>query len=151
MREFTHCLIAACAVRGIHIIVTNVARDVIEQAALFAQGRKTLTEVNQLRTIAGLPEITATENQKVVTWTMKSKHIIDRDNESLCDDFSRAVDIAVVRGDGKATWNLKADVNKNSVPDYEEVGRIALEVDPSVVWGGFWKKKDYPHFEEGIT
>ncbi|HOL44530.1 MAG TPA: M15 family metallopeptidase [Methanothrix sp.] len=69
----------------------------------------------------------------IVTWTRKSKHI-----------EGRAFDIAILR-DGKPCWDVKADVNQDSVPDYIQAGEIGESV--GLIWGGRWKKPDYPHFE----
>lgn len=52
---------------------------------------------------------------KIVTWTLKSKH-----TEGV------AIDFAIVK-DGKAIWDIKADINENSIPDYTEVGKMAEE------------------------
>ena len=98
--------------------------------------------------IAGLDIIGGADNN-IVTWTMRSKHLINRDNENDTDDFSHAVDIAVVK-DGKLTWDLKANVNNNNIPDYLEVGKIAKEIDPTIIGGWEWTKKDWPHYQENI-
>jgi peptidoglycan L-alanyl-D-glutamate endopeptidase CwlK len=148
MREFAKKFIAECSRRGIHIEITCVSRDIYEQTALYAQGRKTLSEVNSLRKIAGLFPISAKENTYCVTWTLKSLHVVNPHNEQVGDDLSRAIDFVVVKGKDY-TWDLKADINKNNIPDYEEIGKIAKEVDSSIVWGGTFKNKDYPHFQEG--
>jgi peptidoglycan L-alanyl-D-glutamate endopeptidase CwlK len=74
-----------------------------------------------------------TKPGKKVTWTLKSKHI-DR----------KAFDIAILK-DRKPTWDLKADVNDNDLPDYKEAGRIGQSV--GLIWGGSWNSPDYPHFQ----
>jgi len=128
----------------ITFIVTCTARLVKEQVALYAQGRQTLKEVNALRKMAGFYLIKENENKKV-TSTLKSKHLIDLDDGILENDKSRAFDIAITK-DEKVTWDLKVNVNENEVPDYIEAGRIGESV--GLVWGGSWKNfKDYPHFE----
>lgn len=72
---------------------------------------------------------------KIVTWTRRSRHIT-----------GEAFDIAIKK-DGKPTWDLKANVNKNEIPDYAEAGAIGERC--GIEWGGSWtsKKKDYPHFQ----
>lgn len=148
LQDFTHKLIEEAKKRyNLDVIVTNVSRDIIEQAALFAQGRKPLSEVNKLRKIAGLSPISAAENKYCVTWTMKSKHIIDLTDNSPLNDLSHAVDIAIVK-DGRAIWDIKADVNKDGKADYLQIGQLALEIDPLVNGGWRWKKNpDYPHYQ----
>lgn len=75
-----------------------------------------------------------TKPGKIVTWTKSSKHT-----------ERKAFDVAVLNENNQPTWNLKADVDKDSVPDYEELGRIGEHL--GLTWGGSWKKKDYCHFE----
>lgn len=90
---------------GIPYIVTQTRRTPEEQAALYAQGR--------------------TKPGRIVTWTLKSKHI-----------EGKAFDIAILDGKGKPTWDTKL---------YLKPGAIGEEV--GLEWGGSWQKKDYPHFQ----
>lgn len=69
----------------------------------------------------------------VVTWTRRSRHIA-----------GTAFDIAIVR-DGKATWDIKVNVNNNEIPDYEEAGKIGERC--GLEWGGRWGTPDRPHFQ----
>lgn len=129
----------------INFIVTCTAREVKEQVALYAQGRQPLNEVNILRKMAKLPSITDKENKNKVTNTLKSKHLIDLDDDILENNKSRAFDIAITK-DSKPVWDIKVDVNSNEIPDYLEAGKIGESV--GLKWGGSWKNfKDYPHFE----
>jgi hypothetical protein len=128
---------------GIPFVVTCTARTVREQIALHAQGREALDYVNTLRRAAGLSPISLSENRKV-TWTLKSKHLIDLDDGVPGNDRARAFDIAIVRG-GAPMWNLKADVNENEIPDYDEAGRIGEAA--GLRWGGRFPSPDRPHFE----
>ena len=147
LQDFVHKLKEEAKKRyNLDVIVTNVSRDIIEQAALYAQGRKLLSEVNKIRKVAGLPPISAKENKYCVTWTMKSKHIIDLTDNSPNNDLSHAVDIAIVKN-GKISWDIKADVNKDGKEDYLQIGHLALEIDPSIEGGWRWRKADYPHYQ----
>lgn len=74
-----------------------------------------------------------TKPGKIVTWTHNSRHT-----------SRRAFDIAITK-DGKACWDVKVDVDQDQIPDYQEAGEIGESV--GLVWGGRWKKPDYPHFE----
>ena len=141
-REFESKMKAA----GIPFIVTCVDRTIAEQTALYAQGRESFEEVNRLRKIAGLYLFkSAGENKHKVTWTMKSKHITYPDDHDTSKHLARAFDLVIVK-DGKASWDLKVNVNKNEIPDYEEAGRIWESLGGT--WGGRWKKSpDNPHFE----
>lgn len=75
----------------------------------------------------------------IVTWSRKSKHL-----------EGKAFDIAILR-EGKPCWDTKVSVNGNTLPDYEEAGRIGESV--GLHWGGRFKDRkgrprpDYPHFE----
>ena len=129
---------------GIPFAITCTARIVKEQRALYAQGRELLFDVNALREMAGLPSI-KNEQNKIVTWTLASKHIIDLDDDNPDNDKSRAFDIAISPG-GKPVWDIKVDVNGDHLPDYEQAGKIGESV--GLRWGGRFKKPDMPHFED---
>jgi hypothetical protein len=129
---------------GIPFIVTSTARLVKEQIALYAQGRYPLDYVNTLRQNTLLPFITEAQNVKV-TWTLKSRHLIDLDDDDISNDKAEAFDIAILK-DGKAVWDAKVDVNKNDIPDYEEAARIGEAV--GLVAGARFKNPDYPHFQD---
>ena len=134
----------AMAAAGIPFMLTSTARTVREQIALYAQGREKLEATNSLRCAAGLSPISFMENGRKVTWTLASEHIIDLEDNIPENDHSRAFDIAIMRG-GHACWDLKVDVNKNDLPDYEEAGRIGESV--GLRWGGRFHSPDPVHFE----
>ena len=130
---------------GIPFIVTSVDRNILEQMALYVQGRLNLKDVNRFRKAAGLylfkNEI---ENKNEVTWTLESMHVVNTMDSMLDNDLSRAFDIAIIK-DGKAEWNLKADINENQMPDYQEAGLIGERCGLS--WGGRFPKQDIPHYQ----
>jgi len=132
---------------GISYMITCTARTVQEQHALFLQGRQSLEVVNRARKQIGLSPITEEENRRPVTWTMQSKHIVNWEDSDPNNNKSRAFDIAIV-SEGRPTWNLKVDVNKNLLPDYIEAGKIGKSV--GLRWGGDFRKPDWPHFEEPV-
>lgn len=133
-----------CRAAGIEIIFTCTARGVKEQIALYAQGRQGLDEVNELRRIAGLRPITREVNKRFVTWTLNSKHLIDLEDVDLYNNKARAYDIAIVKN-GKAIWDIKADVNENEIADYEEVARIGESL--GLKAGARFTSRDLVHFE----
>jgi hypothetical protein len=133
---------------GIEIVLTNVARDIMVQAAFYAQGREPLYKVNLKRQLAGLPSIGDKENKNPITWTMKSKHIIDRHNQTAADDYSHAIDFAVIGPGGAINWSVKADTNHDNKSDYIQVGQLIQRLDPTIIWGGKWKTPDYPHLQD---
>lgn len=149
MKEFALKLIGLAKEElGIKVIVTDVARPYEVQVALYAQGRETLENVNKLRKRAKLAPITHKENRKV-TWTLASKHIINLSNDDPTDDLSHAIDFGILDKNGKYMGDIKADVNKDNKPDYIQLGQLAKRIDPEIIWGGDWtKSKDYPHYEE---
>jgi len=105
-------------------IVTQTRRTLSEQTALYAQGRKKLEEVNELRKAVGWPGLSSSGNIKV-TWTMKSKHL-----------EGKAFDIAMLGSDGKISWS-------NFL--FDKAGKVGESV--GLEWGGSWEKKDRPHFQ----
>ena len=126
---------------GLQYCLTRVACTYKEQVALYAQGRDSLYNVNHYRWLAGLPPIGTPENKKI-TWTLKSLHIIDLDDQEEENDKARAFDFAIIAG-GKPTWDIKADTNQSGGPDYAEAGHLWESV--GGVWGGRWKNPDQPH------
>ena len=108
-------------------------RNQIEQDALYSRGRNSLKYVNEMYAKAGLEPITSTMNKNKITWIKKSIHT-DRE----------AVDFFILK-DGMYSNNLKEDIDKDNIPDWEEFGKIASEC--GLEWGGYWKKQDYPHVQ----
>lgn len=153
MRDFSLRLIdQAKEELGIAVIVTSVDRLYQEQMALYAQGRQSLAEVNLLRFGVGWPAITGKENRKV-TWTMASKHIINLLDMNPANDKSHAVDFGIIVK-GKYLQEDK-DINANGIPEYEELGLLGERIGGDLIkWGGRFRDKngnpkpDKPHFEE---
>jgi hypothetical protein len=141
IKKFTIAMFSA----GIPFIITCTARTVDEQVALYAQGRKETWDVNALRYVAGMPPISDEQNKHKVTWTLKSNHLIDLDDDIPDNNLSRAFDIAIVR-DKKPVWDVKVDVNADHIPDYTQAGKIGEAC--GLRWGGRFKTPDMPHFEE---
>ena len=138
LRQKCELFLLGCQKAKLPVFITCTGRTLAEQAALFAQGRKPLSIVNEMRVECGLYVLAPEENKRKVTWTMQSLHIIDP-TTGYCSAF----DFALRDENEKAHWNLKVDVNNNEVMDYQEAGLIALEV--GLEWGGTWKTPDYPH------
>lgn len=127
-----------CKKAGHSITITSVDRTMNEQIALFHQGRYPLAEVNEKRKMAGLVFIKEEQN-KIVTWTMNSKHILDS-----VTGKSHAFDFAIVK-DGRVCWSLKSDVDEDGVGDWDECGMVAEGL--GLKWGGRFKNPDRPHCE----
>lgn len=120
----------AAASLGIQVMLTCTSRTPEEQEMLFAQGRKSLSTVNWLRSKCGYPPIIESDNKRV-TWTLNSKHVI-------------AVDYVILR-DGKVCWDVKADVNKDNISDYQQLAKVATDL--GLKAGAYFNKPDYCHLE----
>ncbi len=129
---------------GLKYMVTSIDRTILEQMALYVQGRLSVAEVNNFRSLAGLSMIKESVNIKV-TWTLNSKHVTNMFDEDLNNNKSSDFDIAILK-DSQPIWDLKISVNQNSIPDYQEAGIIGESL--GLKWGGRFGTPDYCHFEE---
>lgn len=71
-----------------------------------------------------------------VTWTMNSKHLLQKDGTAHAVDLAPIIDGAVPWND----WSKFEQVNDAMVKAAEQVGTM-------ISWGGNWKHKDGPHFQ----
>jgi peptidoglycan L-alanyl-D-glutamate endopeptidase CwlK len=123
---------------GLAYTIIETARTTLVQNAYYAQGREPLEAVNKKRTLAGLWLITAAENKKIITQTMKSVHL---------DGW--ALDVAPLLPDGKIPWVISTQEIADLWKRFGEIGRsVGLE------WGGDWKPLDrwgigwdFPHYQ----
>jgi len=129
---------------GLIHVVTCTSRSILEQMALYTQGRLSLGDINLFRHAAGMLPLSLVENQKV-TWTLNSRHITNMFDVDLNNDKSEAFDIAILNKKGQVVWDLKVNVNENDIPDYDEAGKIGESV--GLRWGGKFSSPDRPHFE----
>jgi peptidoglycan L-alanyl-D-glutamate endopeptidase CwlK len=114
-------------------VVTSTFRTEAEQKALFAQGRKPLAYVNQLRAVAGLAYIVEAENTYVVT---NADGVVNRSNHQA----GRALDIVPADENGNAIWPA-ADH-----PGWKRIAEV-MRVN-GFKWGGDWPRfPDLPHYE----
>jgi hypothetical protein len=138
---------------GLTIIITCVDRTILEQMALVIQGRLKLKSVNIARITAGLSPLKSEEENKIVSWTLDSKHVINPFDTIIDNDKSRAFDFGVLDSNGKYMGDLKADVNGDNISDYEQVcllgKKIAAEIDLPIVFGKDFSTQDYPHIQYG--
>jgi peptidoglycan LD-endopeptidase CwlK len=112
--------------KGIKYYINETLRERGVQLAYYAQGRQPLIAVNTLRKQSGLWLINEKENEKCITWTMKSKHL-----DGL------AIDICPVK-DGKPWW---------TAPDekWKEIAEISKSLGLNA--GYYWKQHDNPHHQ----
>jgi len=108
------------AQNGFGYAITRTGCSLAEQMAIYTQGRMTLPDVNRFRTAAGLYLLAPADN-KVVTWTLKSEHILGPDGYCNAWDF-------VLLKDGRPTWDVKIDVDNDQIPDYVEAGKLAESI-----------------------
>lgn len=124
---------------GLQLIFTQTLRTAEEQVALYAQGRLSLEEVNQLRIDANMSPIKASDN-KIVT---KAKTVTDSFH-----GYGLAFDIAITDLTGKKIkWDKTSDWNDDGVDDWSQVGRLTSQID-GLEWGGNWTSMpDAPHYQ----
>ena len=125
--------VAALKDAGILFAITSTRRTWEEQFALYAQGRKSLDEVNVLRDKAKMPRIKEVDNTYVVTncdgIKIKSRH-----------QSGRAIDVVPADERGNPHWP----------PPYDgRWGKIAWVMKRfGFSWGGDWIQfRDLPHYE----
>lgn len=127
-----------CASAGVSVLIYCTYRSDAEQAALYAQGRMPLDEVNRLRKVADLAPLGWGENGKIVTKAKpgESAHNHVDENGKPC---ALAFDCAPIHA-GKLSWDDKD-------PAWGVIGGIGVRLGlhwyglPNV---GFYEK---PHFE----
>ena len=125
---------------GVHWCLTAVLRTPAEQRAFYAQGRKTLAEVNALRQAVGMYRLAASENTYCVTWTLNSKHFPEIDTAK-----ARAFDVAVLKNGKEPTWDQKWDNDKDKIGDYKELAQYGKQA--GLDCGAYWEKPDAPHMQ----
>jgi hypothetical protein len=107
-----------CRKIGIEIALSCTSRTPLEQVALYLRGRFATVLINPLYTLIMRTDLPNDSNH-IVTWTLESKHVIYPNKRPL----SEAFDFYIVKN-GKAIWDVKADVNKDELPDYKQVADI---------------------------
>jgi peptidoglycan LD-endopeptidase CwlK len=115
--ELAETLIVFCLNYGIKIDITRGFSSIEAQNRLYAQGR--------------------TSPGNIVTNA--------KGGESY-HNYGLAFDIVVLKDGVTPSWDRKIDVNKDSEPDYNEVGEFGEFL--SLEWGGRFKSIiDLPHFQ----
>lgn len=115
---------------GIDAEVTQGLRTFNTQAALYAQGRESLAQVNEKRTAIGLAAITEEQNSRPVTWA--------KPGESW-HQYECALD-SVPFVSGQPIWDV-------AHPSFARMVAVARSV--GFVCGADWEgqKKDSDHFQ----
>ena len=106
--------------------VSETLRELPTQMAYYSRGRMVVSDVQAMYKAAGLYGIGSDDAQKVVTWTLDSKHL-----------RGEAVDLVPTLS-GTPWWGAPDSV-------WNRMGAIG-ELH-GLKWGGRWKNSDNPHFE----
>jgi len=131
-RDMVEKGIAILRAQGIRFWVNETLRTKATQEAYYAQGRKTIEQVNALRKTAGLWPLGAKENEKSVTQTLNSRHIL-----------GQAIDIVPADKDGGPWWGA---------PQSEYLKIAAVMKSVGLEWGGDWKGGwDQPHYQSKVV
>ena len=109
---------------GFRYSVVETLRTRAVQEAYYAQGRKPLAEINELRKKAGLYLLGPEEGRRIVTKTLQSVHLT-----------GKAADIVPVV-EGKIPWNITAE----NAGLWLAFGRLGEEA--GLEWGGSWEPLD---------
>lgn len=97
--------------------VTRGLATTAEQAALYAQGRESITVVNQMRGLAGMVPIASVENERKVT---------DAPAGYSWHEFGLAVDVVPFES-GQADWNVTHAVWQEIVIKGKQLGLTSGE------------------------
>lgn len=109
--------IEQAAKKGIVVVITNGFRSAEEQNRLYEQGR-----------------------------TTKGNIVTNAKGGESFHNYGLAIDFALKTPSGTVIWDRKYDGNKNGVPDWTEVVKMAKSL--GFKWGGDWAQfKDYPHLQ----
>ena len=128
--------------KGIKYTILETLRTVETQRAYYAQGRASISEINKLRSDAGLWPIGEAESKRIITYTMDSKHL-----------KGQALDVAPLLESGRILWT--ADTPEDAAR-WRQIGEIGEK--HGLSWGGRWHTTkrplnahglgwDLPHFE----
>jgi len=136
VRPYFEDFITRLEKQGLRYSILETLRTKEVQEAYFAQGRRSLEEINELRKKAGLYLLGAEEGKKIITQTKESVHLT-----------GRAADIVPVI-DGKIPWVF----SKDNAELWLTFGRLGQE--SGLEWGGNWKPLnqfgigwDAPHYQ----
>jgi len=121
---------------GLRYTIVETLRTIEIQEAYFAQGRRPLLEINDLRRRAGLQSIGEAEGRRIITQTMQSVHL-----------NGTAADIVPMLN-GVIPWNI----TKDNAQLWLTFGRLGKEA--GLEWGGTWTPLnqfgigwDAPHYQ----
>lgn len=118
--------------RGVGVVVTSTLRTEAEQAALYAQGREPLEDVNKKRAVAGMRLLAPAENKYTVTNADGVKHKSNHQGGMALD--------VVPEYDGRPVWPPAHDER------WAQIAGVFKQY--GFEWGGDWKDfPDLPHYQ----
>ena len=124
--------------RGVPFAITYTLRTYEEQSALYAQGRETLSAVNEKRLKAGLRPLVESENKYTVT-NCDGIKISEGGKGRSPHQLGTALDV-VPEYDGRPVWPDKSDER------WKQISGVFKQ--HGFEWGGDWKDfLDLPHYQ----
>lgn len=133
LRPLAQAFVSELVSKDIPHAVIETRRTPAVQIAYYSQGRDTLENTNTKRHHAGLYPITERDNSRIVTKTLKSKHLT-----------GEAIDIVPLTAHGSIWWSAPKEI-------WERMGVIGESL--GLEWGGRWGAKDgklgwdCPHYQ----
>ena len=126
-RDLAAKAVAILKAQGIPFFINETLRLRTTQGCYFLQGRAPLEVVNLFRQESGLWPLTAAENQRQITQTLKSKHL-----------EGKALDIFPTK-DGGPWWAAPP-------AEFQKIAAVMKSV--GFEWGGDWMDfQDTPHYQ----
>ena len=123
---------------GLPVLLFQTLRTTAEQAAFWAQGRRELSVVNELRALADLPPIGEAENGDNLDPTTRKKRCIITNCDGIkvrsAHQSGRAMDIVALDGHGNPTWDYV-----RYAETYKAIRDAALKCGADS--GGAWMKQ----------
>jgi len=131
-------LINLAASNGVQIEIVDALRGEARQAAIYAQGRKSLEYTNKLRARAELPPILESDNK----WATNSKHA----NLSY-HGYGLAFDIGIHSEGQLLIASKKVDWSSPGIEPWLTVARLSKQIN-GLEWGGsFTASPDIAHYQ----
>ena len=126
-----------CEEQGIAVMITSTWRDPREQAALYAQGRCSLDDVNNARADAGLAPITESQN-RIVTRA--------RAGQSEHETVDAAGNPASTAFDACPRYSAGDGYPSDTDPRWQTMGAIGTALGLNWYGSPGAPFKEYPHF-----
>lgn len=100
----------------------------------------------EIRIVQGMRTFAEQDSLYAKGRTAPGKIVTNAKGGQSYHNFGLSVDFCLLHKDGSISWDLKEDADKDGIKDWMEVVDVFEKYGWS--WGGYWKKKDNPHFEK---